>query len=60
MFFKMNEGVTQLYYLRAIGWDKTVLIGTQEIQKQFEVINYHLDPPLERLNELETRGRRLI
>jgi hypothetical protein len=60
MLFKMNEEKIQLYYLRAIGWHKTMLIGVQKTSRHFEVINYQLDPPLEILRELQSKGQRLI
>ena len=60
MIFKMNEGLIQLYYLRAIGWNKTMLIGVQKKGDHFEVINYQLDPDIERITELHRKGERLI
>ena len=60
MLFKMNEEEICLYYLRAIGWHKTMLIGVQKTTLYFEVVNYQMDPPLERLRELQASGQRLI
>ena len=60
MLFRMNEEEISLYYLRAVGWHKTMLIGVQKTNLYFEVINYQMDPPLERLRELQAGGQRLI
>lgn len=60
MIFRMNEDGTQLYYLRAIGWNKTMLLGVQKNNNHFEVINYEIDPPIERITELHQMGQRLI
>lgn len=60
MIFKMKEGCVQLYYLRAIGWNRTMLLGVQQNNQHFEVVNYEVDPPLQRLAELNLKGERLI
>lgn len=60
MLFQVNEPSVKLYYLRAIGWNKTILIEAQENNHHFEVINYQLDPPLQLLAELTRKGQRLI
>lgn len=60
MIFKMKEGPMQLYYLRAIGWNRTLLIGVQENGDHFEIINYQLDPPIDRINELHIKAERLL
>ena len=60
MLFKMKKGPMQLYYLRAIGWNKTMLIGVQNIGGRYEAINYQIDPPIELVGELHRDGERLI
>jgi hypothetical protein len=60
MIFKMDEVSTQLYYLRAIGWNKTMLLTVQKNNDHFEVINYEIDPSIERITELHQKGQRLI
>lgn len=60
MIFKMKEGCVQLYYLRAIGWNRTMLLGVQEKNQHFEVVSYEVDPPLQRMAELNSKGERLI
>jgi hypothetical protein len=60
MIFKMKEGAAELYYLRAIGWNKTMLVGVQKTDDHLEVINCQVDPTIERLTELHTRAERLI
>lgn len=57
------QGITeqiQLYYLRAIGWNRTMLIGVQKNSDHFEVIDYELDPTIERITELHSKYERLI
>lgn len=60
MLFKMKEGPTQFYYLRAIGWNKTMLIGVQQMRDRLEVVNYEIDPSIDRINKLHRNGERLI
>lgn len=60
MLFRMNEGSVCLYYLRAIGWNKTMLLSVQKNNGGFEVVCCELDPPIERINELHLKGERLI
>jgi hypothetical protein len=60
MLFKMDHENIQLYYLRAVGWNKTMLLGVRKIDAQFEVVNYEMDPSIERINELHVKGQRLI
>lgn len=60
MLFRMKEGKTKLYYLRAVGWNKTMLIGVQEINNQLEVIDYEIDPCIEKITELHLNFERLI
>lgn len=60
MLFKMDSENIQLYYLRAVGWNKTMLLSVRKIDAQFEVVNYEMDPPIERINELHVKGQRLI
>lgn len=60
MIFKMKEGCLQLFYFRAIGWNRTMLIEVQKTNQHFEVVNYEVDPPLPRLAELNLKGERLI
>lgn len=60
MIFQMKEGPTQLYYLRAIGWNKTMLIGVQKLTGGFEVINYEIDPSIERITKLHSKAERLL
>ena len=60
MLFSMKEGETKLYYLRAIGWNKTMLIGVEEINHQLEVTDYEIDPCIEKITELHLKFERLI
>lgn len=60
MIFKMDRDGTQLYYLRAIGWNKTMLLGVQKNNAHFEVISFEIDPSIERITELHQAGQRLI
>jgi hypothetical protein len=60
MLFRIKEGRLKLYYLRAIGWNKTMLIGVEEINDQFEVIDYEIDPCIEKITELHLNFERLI
>jgi hypothetical protein len=60
IFRREEEGSVQLYYLRAIGWNKTMLIRVQEKDDWFELIDYEIDPPIERITELHSKFERLI
>ena len=60
MLFKMQNGTVELYYLRAIGWNKTVLLGVHKRDGHYEAFNFELDPTSERLQELHLKGERLI
>jgi hypothetical protein len=60
MVFRSDIEQNQLYYLRAIGWNKTMLIGVQKSRNYFEVIDYEVDPPIERITELHSKFERLI
>lgn len=60
MLFRMKDGETKLYYLRAVGWNKTMLIGVEEINNHFEVIDYEIDPCIEKITELHLKFERLI
>jgi hypothetical protein len=60
MIFKMNNDETQLYYVRAIGWNKTMLLAVERKNGHFEVVNYEIDPPIERIAELHQKGERLL
>jgi len=59
MIFK-TKGLMQLYYLRAIGWNRTMLIGVQKAGDHFEVIDCQVDPTIERITELHSKYERLI
>jgi hypothetical protein len=59
LLLKMNGG-KQLYYLRAVGWHKTMLVEAQKNNSHFEVIDYKMDPLPEYLKELYDNGERLI
>lgn len=52
MMFKMNAGRAQLYYMRAVGWNKMMLIIAQKKQDHFEVTNCEIDPSAKRLSDL--------
>jgi hypothetical protein len=60
MIFRRNAEQSQLYYLRAIGWNRTMLIGAQKNTDHFEVTGYEIDPPIERITELHSNYERLI
>lgn len=60
MLFRRTAEQNQLYYLRAIGWNKTMLIEVQKNEDRFEVINYEVDPPIEKITELHSGYERLI
>jgi hypothetical protein len=60
MIFRENEDHIQLYYLRAIGWNRTMLIRVQKNSNGFEVIDYEIDPSIERITELHSKFERLI
>jgi hypothetical protein len=60
MIFRRDHEQNQLYYLRAIGWNKTMLIGVQKNCDHFEVMDYEVDPPLERITELHSNFERII
>jgi hypothetical protein len=60
MIFGRNAVQSQLFYLRAIGWNRTMLIGVQKNHDHFEVTGYEIDPPIERITELHSKFERLI
>ena len=60
MLFRKKENQAQLYYLRAVGWNKTMLIGVQKMNGQLEVTSYEMDPSIERITELHSKFERLI
>jgi hypothetical protein len=60
MLFGKKENQAQLYYLRAVGWNKTMLIGVQKKNGQLEVTSYEMDPSIERITELHSKFERLI
>jgi len=60
MIFRREEGCVQLYYLRAIGWNKMMLIRVQKNDDRFELVDYEIDPPIEKITELHSKYERLI
>lgn len=60
MIFKMKRDAAQFYYLRAVGWNKTMLLSVYKNKDHFEVINYEMDPPLQRFSELYDDAERLV
>ena len=60
MIFGRNAEQCQLFYLRAIGWNRTMLIGVQKENNHFEVTGYEMDPSIERITELHSKFERLI
>lgn len=60
MLFRIREKKIKLYYLRAIGWNKTMLIEVQKKGQHFQVIHYEIDPSIEKLTELHINYERLI
>jgi len=59
MIFKTKDG-TEFFYLRAIGWGKTMLIEVKKNNEHFEVMKYEINPPLQRIAELHLNAERLI
>jgi hypothetical protein len=60
MIFRSNESPIQVFYLRAIGWNRTMVIRVQKNSNGFEVIDYEMDPSIERITELHSKFERLI
>ena len=60
MIFRSLGSSTHLFYLRAIGWNKTMLIEVKKNTHHYEVTGYELDPPIERITELHSTFERLI
>jgi hypothetical protein len=52
MMFKINGNRIELYYLRAISWNKLILVSAQKRNDHFEVTNCEVDPSAKRLAEL--------
>jgi hypothetical protein len=60
MMFKINGAPIQLYYMRAISWNKIVLVCAQKKHDQFEVTNCEVDPSAKKLSELYHWADQLI
>jgi hypothetical protein len=60
MMFKMEGSKTQLYYLRAVGWNKMILVSVQKKLDHFEITNCEFDPSAKRLVELYNWADQLI
>jgi hypothetical protein len=60
MLFRMNEGNVDFFYFRAIGWNKTMLIGVQKREEHLEAVNYEIDPPVATIGILHKNGERMI
>ena len=52
MIFIINNDTGELYYMRAIGWHTTMLIGVQKIDSRMEVTFCEVNPPVQMFNEL--------
>lgn len=60
MMFKSNGAIIQLYYMRAIGWNKTLLVCAKKRHDHFEVTNCEVDPSARKLSELYHWADQLI
>lgn len=60
MMFKVNGAIIQLYYMRAVGWNKILLVCAQKKHDHFEVINCEVDPSAKKLSELYHWADQLI
>jgi len=52
MMFRVHGSKTQLCYMRAIGWNRIILVSAQKKNDHFEVTGYEIDPPAKKLAEL--------
>jgi len=60
MIFKTSGDAVQLYYFRAIGWHRTILIQAKQTDQHFHVAGYQLDPSLQQISQLQSTAQRLI
>lgn len=60
MMFKKDGSKTQLYYMRAVGWNKMILLSVQKKLDHFEVTNCEFDPSAKRMSQLYNWADQLI
>lgn len=60
MMFKVPGSVPSLCYIRAIGWNKVILISVQKVGEYFKVISCEIDPPAKKLSELYNWADQLL
>jgi hypothetical protein len=60
MLYRMKERDTDLYYLRAIGWHKIMMIGVQRCNDHFEIISFEIDPPAKKISDLHKNAVQLL
>ena len=60
MMFKINGSKTQLCYMRAVGWNKMMLVSVEKTQDYFEITSCEFDPSAKRLAELYHWADQLI
>lgn len=59
MMFRL-KGIDEFFYLRAIGWNRMLLVHVQKVDQHFEAVSSELDPSVDRLLELHQKCERLL
>jgi hypothetical protein len=60
MMFKLSGSKTLLYYLRAVGWNRMMMIGAQKKYDHFELTTFEMDPSAKMLSDLYHGADQLI
>ena len=60
MLFRMTGDCNRLFYLRAIGWNTTILAEVQKTERGYQLVNYQLNPDMEYMRRLHAGCERLM
>lgn len=60
MVFETKGSIIERYYLRAIGWHRIMMISVEKDSDGFKVTNYEIDPPQEKIFDLQKNAIQLL
>jgi hypothetical protein len=60
LLFQLIDGSIEQYYFRAIGWNKTMLIGAERKEGFYQAFTYEMDPPKDRIAQLFSLGKQVL